>query len=69
VVSFTLRLIYLQERAPGTYCSVGWMGSKAVLDEVVKRKNPSLHCRESNSDRLARSTVTVLTELQIDNIK
>jgi hypothetical protein len=34
-------------RAPGTHWIGGWVGSRAVLDAVVKRKIPSL-CRESN---------------------
>jgi hypothetical protein len=30
-----------RERAPGTHYIGGWMGSRAVLDAVVKRKFPS----------------------------
>jgi hypothetical protein len=37
-----------RERAPGTYCIRGWVGPRAVLDAVVKRKIPSPR-RESNS--------------------
>jgi hypothetical protein len=36
------------ERAPGTHWIGGWVGPRAVLDPVVKRKIPSL-CRESNT--------------------
>jgi hypothetical protein len=36
-----------RERAPGTYWIGGWVGPRAVLDAVVKRKIPSPH-RESN---------------------
>jgi hypothetical protein len=36
-----------RERAPGTHWIGGWLGPRAVLDAVVKRKIPS-HCRESN---------------------
>jgi hypothetical protein len=36
-----------RERAPGTHWTGGWVGPKAVLDAVVKRKIPS-HRRESN---------------------
>jgi hypothetical protein len=36
-----------RERAPGTYWIGGWVGRRAVLDAVVKRKIPS-PCRESN---------------------
>jgi hypothetical protein len=35
------------ERAPGTHWIGGWVGSRAVLNAVVKRKNPSPR-RESN---------------------
>jgi hypothetical protein len=37
-----------RERDPGTLCIGGWVGPRAVLDVVVKRKIPSLR-RESNS--------------------
>jgi hypothetical protein len=36
-----------KERAPGTHWIGGWVGSRAVLDAVVKRTIPSLR-RESN---------------------
>jgi hypothetical protein len=36
-----------RERALGTNSIGGWMGPRAVLDELVKRKIPS-SCRESN---------------------
>jgi hypothetical protein len=36
-----------RERAPGTHWIGGWVDLRVVLDEVVKRKIPSL-CRESN---------------------
>jgi hypothetical protein len=35
------------EKAPSIYWIGGWVGPKAVLDAVVKRKIPS-PCRESN---------------------
>jgi hypothetical protein len=37
-----------RERAPDTHWIGGWVGPRAVLEAVVKRKIPSL-CRESNS--------------------
>jgi hypothetical protein len=37
-----------KETAPGTHWVGGWVGSRAVLDVVVKRKIPSPH-QESNS--------------------
>jgi hypothetical protein len=36
-----------RERAPGTHWIGGWVGPRAVLDAVVKRKIPSPN-RESN---------------------
>jgi hypothetical protein len=36
-----------RERAPGTHWIGGWVGPRAVLDTVVKRKIPS-PCQESN---------------------
>jgi len=30
-----------RERAPGTHCTEGWVGSSASLDVVVRRKIPS----------------------------
>jgi hypothetical protein len=36
-----------RERAPGTHWIGGWVGPRAVLDSVVKRKIPSTH-RELN---------------------
>jgi hypothetical protein len=40
-------LLYPRERAPSTHWIGVWVGSKAVLDEVVKRKIPS-PCWESS---------------------
>jgi hypothetical protein len=37
----------LRERAPVTHCIGGWVGPRAVLDSVVKRKIPN-SSRESN---------------------
>jgi hypothetical protein len=47
VVSFRPRPLYPRERAPGTHWIGGWVGPKAVLDTVMKRKIPSPR-RESN---------------------
>jgi hypothetical protein len=43
-----------REVAPGTHWIGGWVGPRALLDEVVKRKIP-ISLRESNPDRPARS--------------
>jgi hypothetical protein len=46
-VSFTPRPLCPKERSRCTHWIGGWVGSRAVLDAVVKRKIPSPH-RESN---------------------
>jgi hypothetical protein len=43
-------------RAPGTHWIGGWVGPRAGLDAVVKRKIPS-PCQDSNPDHPARSSV------------
>jgi hypothetical protein len=43
VVSFTPRPLYLQGKSPGTRWLGDWVGPRAVLDAVVKRKIPSPH--------------------------
>jgi hypothetical protein len=40
VVSFTPRPLYSRERAPGSQWRGGWVGPRASLDTVVKRKIP-----------------------------
>jgi hypothetical protein len=62
VVSFTHRPLYPRETAPSTHWIGGWVGPRAGLDAVVKRKIPS-PCGEWNPGRSARSLVTILTEL------
>jgi hypothetical protein len=47
VVSFTPQPLYPQGKSPGTHWIGGWVGPRAVLDAVVKRKIPSPR-RESN---------------------
>jgi hypothetical protein len=47
VASFKLRLLYPWERAPDIHWIGGWVGTRAVLETVVKRKIPSPR-RESN---------------------
>jgi hypothetical protein len=39
--------VEVQLHAPGTHCIGGWVGPRAVLDTVVKRKIPSPR-QESN---------------------
>jgi hypothetical protein len=47
VVSFTTRPLYPQGKFPGTHWTEGWVGPRAILDAVVKRKIPSPR-RETN---------------------
>jgi hypothetical protein len=47
MVSFAPRPLYRRERAPGTHWIGGWVGPRAILDAVVKRKISSPR-RESN---------------------
>jgi hypothetical protein len=47
VVSFTPWPLYLQGKSLGTHWIGGWVGARAVLDAVEKKKIPSAH-RESN---------------------
>jgi len=49
--------------APGTQYVGGWVGLRAGLDVVTKRKKPWL-CRESKPGRPARNVVTILTDLR-----
>jgi hypothetical protein len=52
------------ERVPSTHRIGGWVGPKAGLEVVAKRKKSyRYHCRESNPSREARRLVTILTEL------
>jgi hypothetical protein len=46
VVSFTPQPLYTRKRAPGTHW-IGWVGLRADVDEVVKRKILSPY-RDSN---------------------
>jgi hypothetical protein len=50
------------ERALDTHWIGGWVGPRAGLDEVEKRKIPSPH-GGSNPDRTARSLVDISAEL------
>jgi hypothetical protein len=53
------------DRTPGTHWIGGWVGPRASLDAVAKRKIPSLHWK-SNPNRPnhpAHILVAILTEL------
>jgi hypothetical protein len=66
VVSFTPRRLYSQGKAPGTNWIENLVGPKAGQDAVVDKESHHCLCRELNPDRLARSLVTILTELPLD---
>jgi len=51
VISFTPQPLYPQEKNPWYPLIGGWVGPRAVLDAVVKRKIPS-PCQESNTRTL-----------------
>jgi hypothetical protein len=51
-----------RKRAPGTRWIGGWVGTRAGLEEVVKRNIPS-PWRESNRDRPPCNVVAIPTEL------
>jgi len=51
----------LQGRDPSIHWIGGWVGTRADLNAVVKRKYPCL-CQESNPGLAVRNLVTMLTE-------
>jgi hypothetical protein len=57
-----------RERAPDTHWIGGWVGLRAGLDTVVKRKIPS-PCRDSNPYHPARSPVLCMIGKNINVIK
>jgi hypothetical protein len=52
-----------KERNPGTHWIGSWVGPRAGLDAVAKRKIP-FPCRESKPARPVRSVVIILTGMQ-----
>ena len=63
MVSVTPRLHFTRER-PGTQCTVGWVGPRAVLDKCGKSRPH----RNSIPNRPARSSVAIPTELPVPNL-
>jgi hypothetical protein len=45
-----------KERAPGTHWIGGWVGPRAVLDMVVKRKNSQNYCSKISVTSLSKPT-------------
>jgi len=67
VIRFTCQPLYTPiVRTPGTHCTGGWVGLRAGLDAVTKRKYPCT-CRKSNPERSDLSLVTAMTELPESN--
>jgi hypothetical protein len=62
VVSFTSEPLYPSGKTPDTHWIRGWVGPRAGLDAVVKKKIPST-CRESKPDCATRSLIAILTQL------
>jgi hypothetical protein len=50
------------ERAPGTHWLVSWVGLRAGLDAVVKRKIPSPY-RDSNLDDPAMRFINFIADI------
>jgi hypothetical protein len=50
------------ERVPGAHLIGSWVGLRAGLDAVARRKIPC-PCQKPSPSRQARSLVTILTEL------
>jgi hypothetical protein len=50
------------QRASGPHWIEGWVGPRVGLDAVVETRN-SFPCQKSNLGRLARSVVSILTDL------
>jgi hypothetical protein len=60
--SFTPRLLYYEDSAPGIHWPGGWAGQRADLDTVEKRKT-SCPYWESNPAGPDRSIAAIPTEL------
>jgi hypothetical protein len=58
VVRFTTRPLYPQGKSPGTHWIGNWVGSRAGIEALAKRKIPT-SCRDTNLDHPARSPVVV----------
>jgi hypothetical protein len=63
VVSFTILPLYPQGKSPGIHGIGGWVGPRASVDAVAKRRIPSFPRRELNPGRPACNLVTILTQL------
>jgi hypothetical protein len=62
VISFKPRPLYPQGKSPWYPLDRRWVGPRAVLDTVVKRKIPSPH-RESKTRTTIVQPIATLTEL------
>jgi hypothetical protein len=58
VISFTPRPLYSRDRVPDIY----WVGSRAVLDAVVKRKIPRPHWESKPRSPIVRPVAQRYTD-------
>jgi hypothetical protein len=59
------RPLYPRERAPGTHWIGGWVGPRAVLDAVVKRKIPSSSGESNPTTPIVQSVAQRYTDWAI----
>jgi len=57
-----------RERAPGTQWKGGWVGPRAVLDAVVKRKIPSLRGKSDPRSPIVQPVAKRYTEWAITDL-
>jgi hypothetical protein len=62
--------LYSREKDPGTHCTGGWVGPRAVLDTEVRGKilSPLPGIERRSPGRPARSQLTELTGSQTLNV-
>jgi hypothetical protein len=60
VISFTPRPLYPSERAPVILWIGGWVGTRTVLDAVVKRKIPNPRRKSNPGTPIAKPVAQVL---------
>jgi len=62
MISFIHQPLYPGGKSSSTHWIGGWVGPRANLDMVVKRKDPCF-CQKSNAHHPTHSLITILTEL------
>jgi hypothetical protein len=58
-----------RERAPGTHWIGGWVGTRAILDVVVKKKIPSSHWESNPRTPIVQHTVSKIPALYLGGPK